>query len=76
MPTSKRYYPKGSLAAHVIGWVNPNLGEAGEGAYGIEAQFEEELSGQTGRVVTAKDGVGTELLYRLRTTTTPPTATI
>ena len=64
MPTSKRYYPKGSLAAHVIGWVNPNLGEAGEGAYGIEAQFEEELSGQTGRVVTAKDGVGTELLYR------------
>ncbi|MCI7474285.1 MAG: PASTA domain-containing protein [Clostridiales bacterium] len=62
MPTSKRYYPKGSLAAQVIGWVNPNLDNVG--AYGLEAQFEEELSGQTGRVVTAKDGVGTELLYR------------
>ena len=61
MPTSKRYYPKGSLAAQVIGWFNANLGE---GAYGLEAQYEEELSGQTGRVVTAKDGVGTELLYR------------
>lgn len=62
MPTSKRYYPKGSLAAQVIGWVNPNLDN--QGAYGLEAQFESILSGQTGRVVTAKDGVGTELLYR------------
>ena len=62
MPTSKRYYPKGSLAAQVIDWVNPNLDNVG--AYGLEAQFESELSGQTGRVVTAKDGVGTELLYR------------
>ena len=62
MPTSKRYYPKGSLASQVVGWVNPNLDN--EGAYGLEAQFESVLSGQTGRVVTAKDGVGTELLYR------------
>ena len=62
MPTSKRYYPKGSLAAHVVGWVNPNTDNVG--AYGLEAQFEAELSGQTGRVVTARDGVGTELLYR------------
>ena len=60
MPTSKRYYPKGSLAAQVIGWVNPNLGE---GAYGVEALYEDELSGETGRVVTAKNGVGTEMLY-------------
>ncbi len=60
MPTSKRYYPKGSLAAQVIGWFNPNVGE---GAYGVEALYEEELSGETGRVVTAKNGVGTEMLY-------------
>ena len=62
MPTSKRYYPKNSLAAQVIGWVNPNMDNVG--AYGLEAQFEDELSGQTGRIVTAKDGNGTELLYR------------
>ena len=60
MPTSKRYYPKGSLAAQVIGWYNPNVGE---GAYGVEALYEEELAGETGRVVTAKNGVGTEMLY-------------
>lgn len=61
MPTSKRYYPKGSLAAQVIGWVNPNLDNTG--AYGVEALYDEELSGETGRVVTAKNGVGTEMLY-------------
>ncbi|WP_297209991.1 penicillin-binding transpeptidase domain-containing protein [uncultured Flavonifractor sp.] len=60
MPTSKRYYPKGSLAAQVIGWFNPNVGE---GAYGVEALYEDELSGESGRVVTAKNGVGTEMLY-------------
>lgn len=61
MPTSKRYYPKGSLAAQVIGFVNPNVDNTG--AYGVEALYEEELSGETGRVVTAKNGVGTEMLY-------------
>ncbi|WP_130870314.1 penicillin-binding transpeptidase domain-containing protein [Intestinimonas massiliensis (ex Afouda et al. 2020)] len=61
MPTSKRYYPKGSLAAQVIGWVNPNVDNTG--AYGVEALYEDELSGESGRVVTAKNGVGTEMLY-------------
>ena len=62
MPTTKRYYPKGSLAAQVIGWVNYN--SDGKGAYGMEAVYEEQLAGQTGRVVTAKNGKGTEMLYR------------
>ena len=61
IPTSKRYYPKGSLASQVIGWVNPNVDNTG--AYGIEAQYESVLSGESGRVVTAVDGQGTEMLY-------------
>ncbi|MCI8527366.1 MAG: penicillin-binding protein, partial [Oscillospiraceae bacterium] len=61
-PTTKRYYPYGSLAAQVIGWVNYN--SDGKGAYGMEAIYEEELAGKTGRVVTAKNGRGTEMLYR------------
>lgn len=60
-PTTKRYYPCGSLASQVIGWVNPNLENTG--AYGMEALYEEELAGQTGRVVTAKKGDGTEMKY-------------
>ena len=61
MPTTKRYYPGNSLAAQVIGWVNPNLDNTG--AYGMEAVYDDELSGETGRVVTAKNGKGTEMLY-------------
>lgn len=59
-PTSKRYYPYSTLAAQVIGFVNAD----NEGAYGLEAMYEEELSGEVGRVVTAKNGAGTELLFR------------
>ena len=61
IPTTKRYYPKGSLASQVLGWVNPNLDNTG--AYGMEALYEKELAGQTGRVVTAKKGDGTEMKY-------------
>ena len=61
MPTTKRYYPYNSLAAQVIGWVNPNLDNVG--AYGMEAIYEDDLAGVTGRVVTAKNGAGVEMLY-------------
>ena len=60
-PTTKRYYPKNSLADQVIGWVNYS---EGRGAYGVEAQYDEALSGETGRIVTAKNGDGTQMLYR------------
>ena len=57
-PTSKRYYPYSSLAAHVIGFVNAN-----GGAYGLEAVYDEELTGQSGMVVSARDANGSALLY-------------
>lgn len=59
-PTSKRYYPYSSLAAQVIGFVNAE----NQGAYGMEAIYDAELAGETGRVVTAKNGKGTEMLSR------------
>ncbi|MBR3560470.1 MAG: PASTA domain-containing protein [Oscillospiraceae bacterium] len=58
-PTTKRYYPFGSLAANVIGFVNEN-----GGAMGLEAVYNEELTGESGMVVTAKDVNGTSLLYQ------------
>ena len=61
VPTSKRYYPYNSLAAQVIGWVNWR--NDNKGAYGMEALYEEDLAGQTGRVVTARDGKSRELKY-------------
>lgn len=59
-PDTKRYYPYSSMAAQVVGWVNPN--NDNKGAYGLEARFDEMLSGKAGRVVTAKNAAGTEML--------------
>ena len=61
-PTTMRIYPKSSLAAQVVGWVNYNTGN--EGAYGIEAQYNDVLAGESGRIVTAKNADGTQMLYR------------
>ncbi len=56
---AKRYYPYSTLASHIIGFV----GDENTGLYGLEARYEEQLEGQTGLVVTAKDNVGNDMLY-------------
>ncbi len=56
-PDSKRYYPYSSLAAQVVGFINSDS----QGAYGLEAKYENELSGQTGRIRTVKSAHGVEL---------------
>ena len=56
----KRYYPYGSLAAHVIGFV----GSDGHGMYGLEATQNSALEGSAGLVVSAKSNDGTDLLYQ------------
>lgn len=53
---AKRYYPYSSLAAQVIGFTNDE-----GGAYGLEAQLDDVLSGSTGLLVTAKNNRGTDL---------------
>lgn len=58
-PTTKRYYPFGSLASNIIGFTN----EQG-GAYGLEAVYDGNLTGESGMVVTAKDNKGKSLLYQ------------
>ncbi len=58
-PTAKRYYPYSSLASHVIGFV----GNDGTGLGGLEAYYNDELSGVNGRVVRAKNAYGTDMLY-------------
>ena len=49
-PTSRRYYPFGSLAAQVIGFTN----DSNEGSEGVEAAYNGYLTGTTGRVITTK----------------------
>ena len=57
-----RYYPEGSLASHVLGFVASD--EKGEkiGYFGIEGKLNEELKGKSGRVIEDTDAVGNPIL--------------
>ena len=50
----KRYYPNGSLAAHVLGYV----GLDGKGLGGVEQFYNSKISGEAGRLFVEKDANG------------------
>lgn len=56
-PTSKRYYPNDSLASNIIGFTNFD----GNGVYGLEAYYDDYLSGTDGKAVYAVSADGREL---------------
>lgn len=58
-PDTKRLYPFGSLAGNVIGFVNAN----NMGAYGLEASYDDVLSGRAGLTITPTNVNGTPLLF-------------
>ena len=49
-PAAKRVYPYGTLAAQVIGFTNAG----GDGSEGVEAAYDQYLSGSSGKVITTK----------------------
>lgn len=57
--TSKRYYPYGTLACHVLGFT----GSDGAGLYGLEYMYDEMLKGTDGKYIGAKDSFGNEMKY-------------
>ena len=56
-PTSKRYYPNDSLASNIIGFTNFD----GDGVYGLEAYYDDYLSGTDGKAVYAVAADGRKL---------------
>jgi cell division protein FtsI (penicillin-binding protein 3) len=50
--TSQRVYPNGDLAAGVLGFVNAE----GEGSGGLEAQLNDQLTGENGTITYAQSG--------------------
>ncbi len=59
---SKRYYPYGTLASHLVGF-NGTDG----GLMGLERFYEDELAGIDGRIVKAKNGTGNDLTFKYET---------
>ena len=57
---SKRYYPYNNFASHVIGFT----GVDNQGLAGIELMYDKYLKGTPGRVVSAKNAVGTDMPYQ------------
>jgi penicillin-binding protein 2B len=53
----KRYYPKDSLAAHVLGYTDRD----GNAVMGFEKYFDEQLKGHDGELIYKSDGKGVKL---------------
>lgn len=54
---TKRYYPYGDLASHVLGF----CGSDNQGLDGIEARYDEELKGQMGAIERLSNATGLEI---------------
>ena len=50
-PDTKRYYPYSSFASPIIGFTNSD----DQGVGGIEMQYDDDLTGVSGRIITAKN---------------------
>lgn len=55
----KRYYPNGSLASVVLGFT----GTDNQGLSGLEAYYDSQLSGTAGKLVVAKNALGTNMPF-------------
>jgi len=58
IPEHWRYYPDGTIASHVIGFLNNNQ----EAQYGVERTFDVQLRGQEGLISTLSDPSGGQIL--------------
>ena len=59
MASSKRYYPYGDLACHVIGFTNSD----GVGIYGLESYYNNILEGTSGRYILAQDAQNKDMPF-------------
>ncbi len=57
---TKRYYPYGNLLSHTLGFT----GSDGNGLYGLEYQYDKYLKGTDGKIISAKNGLGTDMPYK------------
>ncbi len=55
---TKRYYPYGNFLSHVLGF----CGADNNGLYGIELYYDDELTGEPGRIISAKNGRGVDMM--------------
>ncbi len=57
IPKPQRYYPKGNLASHILGFA----GDYNQGLEGIEVAYDKQLAGINGRLLVEYDAAGHEI---------------
>lgn len=67
IPEHWRFYPDGTTAAHVVGFLNTNE----EAQYGIERAFQPQLKGQAGIISSVRDLAGGSILTSSQTIVKP-----
>ncbi len=55
---SKRFYPEGSMAAHLLGFVGNNAKGEDQGYFGLEGYYDEQLRGRNGLREAETDALG------------------
>ncbi|WP_369298018.1 penicillin-binding transpeptidase domain-containing protein [uncultured Neglectibacter sp.] len=59
IPDYKRYYPYGTVASNILGFT----GSDSQGLEGLERYYDQELRGTAGRLVAAKNALGTDMPF-------------
>jgi stage V sporulation protein D (sporulation-specific penicillin-binding protein) len=57
-----RFYPEGTLAAHVLGFVGSDEKGEKQGYFGIEGKLDGDLRGRPGRIIEERDALGAPIL--------------
>ena len=60
--STKRFYPEGSLAAHILGFVGKDSEGIQKGYFGIEGHYDGDLVGKSGRIIQEKDASGLPII--------------
>jgi cell division protein FtsI/penicillin-binding protein 2 len=59
---TKRFYPEGSLAASMLGFVGKDEQSNDKGYFGLEGYYDDKLRGRPGRLVQETDALGRPIL--------------
>jgi cell division protein FtsI/penicillin-binding protein 2 len=61
-----RYYPEGSMAAHLVGFLGKDAQANDKGYFGLEGYYDSQLAGRNGRVYAVRDALGNIVLGEVR----------
>lgn len=62
MDETKRYYPEGSMAAQLLGFVGKNASGEDQGYFGLEGYYDQQLRGRDGSLLEERDPAGNPIL--------------